>query len=383
MNSRKNFYRIFLMIGFIVFMFKGTTSYASEFNFAVHPVIPTNQVDKNKTYFDLKMDPGQKQTVDVQLKNDTDKEIIVEATIDSATTNLNGVVEYGQNQIKPDDSLKYNIADYAKITKDIKIPAKDVIKVPVELTMPTDKYDGVMAGGITFKEKKTDDSPQSKDKGLAIKNEYSYVIALLMRQNENTVEPDLKLLNASAGQVNARNVINVQLQNPVARYINQLKLTGEIIKKGDDKVKYIIDAESLQMAPNSSFNYPVSLDGKRLEPGDYQLKLTAYGNKSADGKNKVANAKGEELKFLNKWDFEKEFSISGEVAKKYNEKDVSIEETNHTPIYWIIGLLLLIIALLLLFLLWKKKKKKEQEMAKKKSKKKKSKKKKKNKVEKK
>ena len=34
--------------------------------FAVNAVIPENQVDKNQTYFDLKMEP--KQTLQVQMK---------------------------------------------------------------------------------------------------------------------------------------------------------------------------------------------------------------------------------------------------------------------------------------------------------------------------
>lgn len=42
-------------------------------------VIPENQIDKNQTYFDLKMQPGQKQTIQVQMKNDTNKEVVVES----------------------------------------------------------------------------------------------------------------------------------------------------------------------------------------------------------------------------------------------------------------------------------------------------------------
>ncbi|PGQ04814.1 cell surface protein, partial [Bacillus thuringiensis] len=41
---------------------------AAEMKFAVTAVIPENQVDKNQTYFDLKMEPGQKQTLQVQMK---------------------------------------------------------------------------------------------------------------------------------------------------------------------------------------------------------------------------------------------------------------------------------------------------------------------------
>ena len=49
-----------------IFFFVPTIGTASEFNFAVNPVIPENQIDKEKTYFDLKMEPGAVQTVEVQ-----------------------------------------------------------------------------------------------------------------------------------------------------------------------------------------------------------------------------------------------------------------------------------------------------------------------------
>ena len=51
------------------------------------------------------MDQGAKQALHVDLRNDTEKEVAVDVGIASATTNINGVVEYGQNAIKPAKSL--------------------------------------------------------------------------------------------------------------------------------------------------------------------------------------------------------------------------------------------------------------------------------------
>lgn len=62
--------------------------------FAVTAVIPENQIDKNQTYFDLKMQPGQKQTIQVQMKNDTNKEVVVESFANTAITNSNGITDY-------------------------------------------------------------------------------------------------------------------------------------------------------------------------------------------------------------------------------------------------------------------------------------------------
>ena len=57
--------------------------------------------------------------------------------------------------------------------------------------MPKENFNGVIAGGITFKEKDSEKT-NSNSKGLSIQNKYAYVVALLMQQNKNTVAPDLK-----------------------------------------------------------------------------------------------------------------------------------------------------------------------------------------------
>lgn len=343
---------------------------ASEFKFAVVPVIPENQIDKTKTYFDLKMNPGAEQDLEVQLRNDTEKEVIVETGISSATTNLNGVVEYSPNEKKTDSSLKYNMADLVVAPTETKLPAKGEATIKIHIAMPKEQFDGVLAGGITFTEKQSDEkeSKDSSGSGMAIKNKYSYVVALLARQNENEVTPELLLNSVAAAQVNARNVINANLQNPQATYINQLNLTAEITKKGETDVLYVAEGEGLQMAPNSNFDYPVPLNGKPLEAGEYHLEIVAYGGKSPDGTYKVKNADGKEIAFKYKWELGKDFTISGAEAKKYNEQDVTIKKDN-TWLYILIGIGLLVAALLLIFFLIRRKKKKKavDEMRKKKA----------------
>ncbi|MEK4199887.1 WxL protein peptidoglycan domain-containing protein [Cytobacillus sp. FSL K6-0265] len=58
---------------------------ASEFNFAVETEIPENQINKDKTYFDLMMDPGSKQDLIINLRNDTDSDVKIHPIIQSAT----------------------------------------------------------------------------------------------------------------------------------------------------------------------------------------------------------------------------------------------------------------------------------------------------------
>lgn len=68
--------------------------FGSELNFAAKAQLPDNQVHTDVSYFDIKMDRGAKQTLHVDLRNDTENEVEVDVGIASATTNINGVVEY-------------------------------------------------------------------------------------------------------------------------------------------------------------------------------------------------------------------------------------------------------------------------------------------------
>lgn len=352
-----------IVFGLLSCLMFATPNFAAEFNFAVTTQQSKNQIDKNKTYFDLSLAPNQEDTLNVDLRNDTDQEVTVEAGISSATTNNNGVVEYSKNKIKPDKTLKFNLADYVTAPNEIVLKPHSSDSYTVKVRMPNEKYDGIIAGGITFKEKTKDESKDSSDKskGLAIKNEYSYVVALLMRQTTNNGDPDLKLLKADAGQVNARNVIQGNLQNPNSTYLNQLVTQTEITKKGQDEVLYEDQKSNLQMAPNSNFDLAVPLNGDRLKPGKYTMKIEAYGQQDANGTYafKAKNENNAE-NYRYHWSLAKDFEIKAEVAKKLNDSDVTIKK-DHTWLYILLGILLLLLLLLILFLIKRKKKKDEED----------------------
>ncbi|EJQ43627.1 hypothetical protein IEQ_04955 [Bacillus cereus BAG6X1-2] len=310
---------------------------AAEFNFGVHTVIPENQIDKQKSYFNLKMEPNQKQTLTIQLKNDTAEDVLIEPKIHSATTNLNGVVEYGPTKAKQDASLPYKLEELIKTDEEVTIPAKGSKDLHLQVTMPQKEFKGILAGGITLEEKKTSSKNKQETKeGLSIENKYAYVVGITLQENDEEVKQELKLHDVKAGQVNARNVIKATFQNPTPTYLNQFEIDAKITEKGKDKALYISEKKEMQMAPNSNFDYPISLNGEKLKPGTYTLHVKAKSNEES-------------------WVFTKHFTIKDTEAKKLNEKDVSIEEPNY--VWWYIaGVLFILLAGLLWFLLWKNKK---------------------------
>lgn len=335
----------------------GKVAYANEFNFSVNPVLPENQIG-DSGYFNLKMSPGTSQTLTVTLKNSTEKTVVVEQSIASATTNINGVVEYSPNSIKPDSSLKYNITDHAQIRKEISLSPKSSQQVKIQVKMPKTAFNGVMAGGITFKEKDSD-TKGSSSKGLSIQNKYAYVVALLIQQNTTNIDPKLQLNSVGPGQVNYQNVINANLQNPVSTYLNQMYVEAKVDGIDNTKLTYSSNKERLQMAPNSNFDYPIAIgDGGKLEAGKYALNMTVYGQKDDNGKYTLKDASGKQIKFKYQWKFKKEFTITGDTASKLNAKDVTVkaEPWYKNWLLWL-GILILLLALFILFfILWKRRK---------------------------
>lgn len=332
-----------LLSGTVFVLFNGNQkAQASQLNFNVEAIIPENQVDKNKTYYDLRIEPGKTQDLKLMLHNSTDKDVSVELTAEAATTNLNGVVEYGKTKAKRDSTLKTSIGEIVTLSEENPvIPAKGSKEITLTVKMPTTDFDGVLAGGITVKETiPTTDKATKETKGMAIENRYSYVVALVLHGKNETIPSELKLNKVKATQVNVRNVISANLQNTKAKYLNQLSVDAKITKKGENKTLYSVKKEQMQMAPNSNFNLPIPLNGAALKSGKYTLKVKA-------------DSQGDT------WNFTRDFNISAEEAKKLNKQDVSIEKDN-TWLYVLIGVILLT-ALLILFYLIMRKRKKEKE----------------------
>lgn len=124
--------------------------------------------------------------------------------------------------------------------------------------MPQTPFDGVIAGGITFQQEgQTEADNQAAAKGISVKNTYSYSIALLIRQNEKELPAQLKLHTIKAGQVNGRNVINVNLQNPEMAYLNTVNVEATVRGLTHKEVAYTYSNPMLQMAPNTNFNLPI------------------------------------------------------------------------------------------------------------------------------
>ncbi|EOJ71577.1 DUF916 and DUF3324 domain-containing protein [Enterococcus faecalis] len=305
---------------------------AAEMNFSVQAVIPENQQDKSKTYFDLKMTPNQSQDITITMKNDTSKDVTVEVGVNTATTNDNGIADYNGKKEK-DSTLKYDLSDLIEIDKEIVVPSNGETSVVAHLKMPKEMFDGVLVGGFTFIEKESTESLEEQ-KGVSVVNKYAYTIGIQLQETDKIINPELVLNDVSPTQVNFRNVVEANIQNTESAILKDLTIDGKIFKKNGKEALYETKRTDLRMAPNSNFNYRVSLNNDEFKPGVYVFKG-------------VANAGDKE------WKFEKEFTIKGDVAKALNEKAVEIDKDYTIYIYIGVGLIIFILVLIILYLLRK------------------------------
>ncbi|WP_317767832.1 DUF916 and DUF3324 domain-containing protein [Oenococcus oeni] len=325
---------VLLLFSFVIFVFAPFKASASEMNFTVGTNLPSNQIDKNKSFFDLKMKPGQKQMITVSLNNNTSKSITVNVGANSAKTNLNGVIEYGKTSIKNDKTLKYPLNELIKYPKSVVIPAKESKTVSFSITMPKKTYRGIILGGLTFQQKASESNKESTSKkGTTIQNRFVYAIAVILKESDDKLTPNLNLLSVSPGQVNGRNEISARIQNDQSLLMSSGKITAKIYKKGSNKVIYSSTSKNLQIAPNSNFKYPVYLKDSKMQSGNYILKLkvtaTAYNNSKT-------------------WNFSKNFSIKAKKAASLNKSDVNIKKSSNYS--WIIPAVIASLILVIILL---------------------------------
>jgi len=334
MKKRIKFIGTLIVLFFFLIFNTGVS--ASELNFGVSAVIPENQIDKNQTYFDLRMEPNEEQTLEVNLRNDTKEDVVIHVDVNTAMTNNNGVIDYSQTDFERDDSLEIDIEDLVEYDQEVTIEAESTKTFEIHLNMPDEEIDGILLGGIYFQEKENEDS--STDEGQ-ISNKFAYVIGLKLSMNDTEVHPELTLNAVQPTQVNYRNVVTANIQNTKPVIVSSLKVNASIFKENGQDPLYTSEKDDLRMAPHSNFDYAIPLDNQEFKPGKYRVEVQA---KTDEGE----------------WEWTEYFTIEKDEAKEYNEQAVDLKQ-DYTTWYIVGGIIALIILLAVFYWLGTRKRTKE------------------------
>ncbi|MGM0155608.1 hypothetical protein IGK30_003475 [Enterococcus sp. AZ178] len=325
------------LFSLLLVFFPSVAQAEETLSFYVTPEFPESQIEGSNSYFDLNLGAGETEALALKLQNASSEPIQVQVTPHTAYTNVHGVVEYGKDAQEPDNSLLFSLDELIDPSGVIELVGNETKTITVPLHMPEDPFEGFLAGGLRITEvKEEQEETTSNEEGVAIKNEFAYVVGVVVSNSRDSVQSDLDLLAVFADQLNYRNVISATIQNFTPTFVNRMAVEATVQRVGEDEVLYEANEEMMQMAPNSHFDFPISLEGDRFQSGDYVLKLRAIS--------------GEE-----EWSWERTFTIDAEEARSLNRADVTIDTSLN---WWMIGSIVLVILLLgvILYLLIQKKK---------------------------
>lgn len=305
--------------------------------FTVRAKLPDNQIDKTRSFFNLKVEPGLKQTLEVEVINTSQEDREVQVELNSAMTNANGVVDYSIQNVEYDQSLEIPITEMASLREDtVIVKAGQTASVFIELDVPEQSFPGIVLGGLTFSEANSSDSKDSTTEGVSLGSQYAYTIGLVLTEGEELEVDNLNLLSVEPGVVEGRKVIQATIQNDQAKIIRGITVEAELFKAGSQDVLREHTDSNLEMAPNSNFPFAIPWGRQPLEQGDYLLKMKAYTD-------------------TDEWIWEEKFEVTSELVRQINQEAVdTITIPNWFKYTTIVGIGLSLTSLLIFEIRWKK-----------------------------
>lgn len=278
----------------------GKNSMAAGIEFSVNPIYNDHQIDNNKSFFYIQTKPGEEQILEFDVMSTQEEPVEIKVTPQFAYTQPNGQMGYTDDPEVMDSTLKDAIPTFFNFKEGediITVTNYETKHLKLKITPPKEHYEGVKAGAITFS------LAPKEEKKAGVGIDYGIRIGLLTSESGDVYEDSTQLLLTDVKPTvsNSRKLVVAQLQNPEPKILVDLYLKGTIKDKETGKVIKTKEVEDYKLAPNSKFDFEFDWGIEDLPSGDFVMVL--------DGENQ-----------LETWHLEKEFKITGEMAKKLNKE---------------------------------------------------------------
>ena len=329
----KKMYAFLLLLGLLGMNYQVVQAEeAQNGGFSVTPLDPASNQPLS-SYYDLMVEKGETVDLSLVLQNSSSEEMTIQLEANTATTNRNGITSY-MKVTKQDTSLRYSFEEMVTLPSEtVTVPAKESTTVTFQVATPEKAFEGELLGGFRFSEVEKE---QDSDSKAAVESKVAYVVGVLMKQSDERPLPNMALLGVKTEQRNYRNYISANLQNAAPRIIKELKVEASVYDS-NQKLRYQASNDVMRMAPNSNFDFGISLEDQAFIPGDYRMVVEG----EADGEP---------------FSFEKNFTIEKNEATEWNKNAVFVEEKAAFPWHYV-GLATVLLALFGWFIARKKKRK--------------------------
>lgn len=248
------------------------TAQAEPVAFYVMPAFPENQTDASLGYYSLKVTPGQKQTISLQVVNNGDEDLTVEVLAFDAISNANGQVSYAQEIPAVDAGARpYLFSDLVKpVDPVVTIAAHSAQTVQYSIEMPEESFDGVVHGAVLIRQ--LPQAEGTEEAALRIVNAVTYQLGMRLTETDAVLEPELVLREA---QLNVRTefgqVLRITLENPVQMILGGVQATVGIYAEGAAEPVYTYEGR-LSFAAGSTMPLEI-LVPERFATGSYVVRV--------------------------------------------------------------------------------------------------------------
>lgn len=310
----------------------------SEIGFYVQAQLPQNQLSE-VSYFDLRTQPGQTETLEVLVGNKNTSTLRVRVRAVCASTTNGGIIDY-KNHPRHDDTLPFRFCDASTVEQEIiEIPAGQTAVARVVVQMPQQRYEGSVLGSVLVEKIPREEwentatsasasssapAPASGAQAIQLKNRYYYAVAVRLWQGRAVPAPNFTLGGISAEKVKGRPAVVYTIQNPVTNVAVGMEGDFTVYREGDDEPIAQVLATPLEMANNSTMEYGIAPTSGHLPDGHYTSVVQLRYNGQS-------------------WDYTADFDITGEQAREINIVQPPPPQS-HIPT-WLLVLLMLLAVL--------------------------------------
>lgn len=301
------FFSIISIILSLTYLLFPAVSFAEDeyVGFSVKALLPENQVEGNFSYFNLRVQPNDVQTLNTTIYNNENEPITVALSVRNGSTNQNGLIVYEETEAMPD-------ADFLSLTEILTFTEEEIVIPPGEsrvvsatLQVPEEPFEGVILGGLHFEKIIADE--EAERSGVMIQNKYAYLIGVVLSENDKEVPVEFNLIDVKADLINYRTATVITIENDSPNILEGVVIDAKIYQDDDTKPLREKYQDNIHMAPHSAIEYVVDWDNKKLDPGNYRVEV--------------------EVTYLDElWNFEETFVIEAEEAEQINAEAIELEE---------------------------------------------------------
>ena len=304
--------------------------------FSINPIIPNNQINQNVGYYDLKLEPNMKQTLELEVINQGNETMVATVLLADATTNNNASKQFSTIK-EPDTSLTTPLTSFTKVREESVEVAPNATEI-VHIDIDTDgvDFDGIRLGGITIIADTDANKEQTGSQGVTLNNRVAYTLGVQTRMHDNVENSNLNYIKTEIEVIdlNARFVSVIQNDQPIL--MNGITLNGTIRDTKTGKVVASVIKQNGSISPNTNFKVVYASEQQTIEPGTYAMDLEINHETSS-------------------WRFSDTIEVSEETSTNTNHEVINFNQ-NSNMFTWMLLSIIGIMLFIIILLVWKRRK---------------------------